>query len=74
MSVGQTRQIMSVEKDYNLIILSGKKKVENKNSSIRQMPRMSLISSDATTAPAEKGNGYNPDRLGLVINLVISSN
>ena len=38
------------------------------------MPRMSLISSDATTAPAEKGNGYNPDRLGLVINLVISSN
>ena len=37
------------------------------------MPRMSLMSSDATTAPAEKGNGYNPIQLGLVIVLVISS-
>ena len=34
---------------------------------IRQMPRLSLMSSDATTAPATKGNGYNPEKLGLVI-------
>ena len=37
------------------------------------MPRMSLMSSESTTDPAEKGNGYNPDQLGLVIKLVITS-